>query len=84
MSCTNPPCLKLCRFGCGGFDQGDDNGRFNSLLLRLLRTGQPERRHWINTVPGPGKEGDTKKWGGEREGIYLNKIATLILKHVSA
>lgn len=37
--CTYPPCFKLCRFRGGGFDQRYDNGRFNSLLLRLLRTG---------------------------------------------
>lgn len=75
--CTHPPCLELCRFGGGGFDQGDDNRRFNSLLLRLLRTWQPERCHWINTVPDTGREGETKKGrggentierGNEREG----------------
>lgn len=63
-SCTHPPRFKLCRFGGGGFDQRDDNGRFNSLLLRLLRTGQPERCHWINTVPDPEREGGTQKGRG--------------------
>lgn len=62
--CTHPPCLELCRFGGRGFDQGDNNGRFNSLPLRLLRTGQPECRHWINTVPDPGREGETKTGRG--------------------
>lgn len=63
--CTHPPCFKLCRFRGGGFDQRDNNGRLSGLLLRLLRTGQPERRHWINAVPEPERRGETKKGRGE-------------------
>lgn len=73
VSCTHPSGLELRGFGGGGFDQGDDNGRRNGLLLRLLRTRQPERRHWVNTVPGSGKGRETKTGRGgcnivEREG----------------
>lgn len=64
--CTHPPCFKLCRFRGGGFDQRHNNGGFNSLLLRLLRRGQPKRCHWINTVPGSERKAETKRrrgWG---------------------
>lgn len=29
--------------------------------MRVLRTGQPKRRHWINTIPGPGRQREEKK-----------------------
>lgn len=49
---TDPPCFKLCRLGAGGLDQRDDNWGFNRFLLRLLRTGEAKRCHWINTISG--------------------------------
>lgn len=63
---TYLPCLELCRLRGGGFDQGNDDRRLNSVPLRLLGTGQPKCCHWINTVPDPGRGGKTKKRrGGE-------------------
>lgn len=64
---THPPCLQLCRFRGGGFDQGNDDGRFNSLLLRLLGTGEAKRCQGINTIPGPGREERWRKHGRQKE-----------------
>ena len=77
---THPSCLKLCRFRGWGFDQGDDHRRLNRLLLRLLRTRQPERRHWINTIPDPGRDGKTKTgtFGEHMKGREIEKYISFI------
>lgn len=50
------PGLEFCRFWCGCFHRGWDNGRLHCLLLGLLWPGHAKRRQRIDPIPTCGQE----------------------------